>query len=284
MDCFFARAVGATFRAFTPIPGSSATFSQTPCFLPSLTWLALRKASSSSKTSRTSGRITTRRSSPGKKTSTAHGTALQIATANVSGECGDFIYSVARAHFGRAVCRSFRFSFPKRTPPLKVVSASRDKPRLHRASQFFSSRAHASDRLGTPARHAEVQTQDGSLAPTPAASFHVSLRPQPAGSKCVSAQFIAYSRTHSRPRTISMGTYRWVRFFALGLLFVSLAPRIEARKHSAKKTAPKERQSSAQIEAAAHLQIFLDRSNFSPGKIDGHYNEFTWKALSLYWH
>jgi lipoprotein-anchoring transpeptidase ErfK/SrfK len=79
-----------------------------------------------------------------------------------------------------------------------------------------------------------------------------------------------------------MGTYRWVRFFALGLLFVSLAPRIEARKHSAKKTAPKERQSSAQIEAAAHLQIFLDRSNFSPGKIDGHYNEFTWKALALY--
>src|SRR5439155_13873037 len=64
--------------------------------------------------------------------------------------------------------------------------------------------------------------------------------------------------------------------------FVSLAPRIEARKHSAKKTAPKERQSSAQIEAAAHLQIFLDRSNFSPGKIDGHYNEFTWKALALY--
>src|SRR6184192_1808425 len=79
-----------------------------------------------------------------------------------------------------------------------------------------------------------------------------------------------------------MSTYRWVRFFALGLLFVSLAPRIEARKHSAKKTAPKERQSSAQIEAAAHLQIFLDRANFSPGKIDGRYNEVTKKALALY--
>jgi hypothetical protein len=66
--------------------------------------------------------------------------------------------------------------------------------------------------------------------------------------------------------------------FALGLLFVSLAPQIEA-KHS--KNLP-EQQSSAQIEAAARLQIFLDRSNFSPGKIDGRYNEFTWKALALY--
>lgn len=79
-----------------------------------------------------------------------------------------------------------------------------------------------------------------------------------------------------------MSTYRWVWFFALGLLFASLAPQIEARKHSTKKAARKEQQSSAQTEAAARLQIFLDRSNFSPGKIDGRYNEFTWKALSLY--
>jgi lipoprotein-anchoring transpeptidase ErfK/SrfK len=79
-----------------------------------------------------------------------------------------------------------------------------------------------------------------------------------------------------------MSNYRCVRFFALGLLFVSLAPQVEARKHSAKKAAHKERQSSAQIEAAARLQIFLDRSNFSPGKIDGRYNEFTWKVLALY--
>src|SRR5436190_11871411 len=158
MDCFFAREFAATFRVSIPIPGSNATFSQTPCFLPSLTWLALRKVFSSSKTSRTSGRITTRHSSPGKKTSAAPGPALQIVTANVSDACGDFTYSVARAHFGRAVCRFFRFSFPKKTPPLEVVSASRDRPRLHRALQFFSSRSHASDLLGTPARHAEVQT------------------------------------------------------------------------------------------------------------------------------
>jgi len=33
-----------------------------------------------------------------------------------------------------------------------------------------------------------------------------------------------------------MSTCRRVRFFALGLLFASLAPQIEARKHSGKKT------------------------------------------------
>jgi lipoprotein-anchoring transpeptidase ErfK/SrfK len=36
------------------------------------------------------------------------------------------------------------------------------------------------------------------------------------------------------------------------------------------------------VEAAARLQVFLDRANFSPGKIDGRYNDFTWKALDLY--
>ncbi len=40
--------------------------------------------------------------------------------------------------------------------------------------------------------------------------------------------------------------------------------------------------SKAEIEAATRLQIFLDRANFSPGKIDGHYGDFTWKALALY--
>jgi lipoprotein-anchoring transpeptidase ErfK/SrfK len=76
--------------------------------------------------------------------------------------------------------------------------------------------------------------------------------------------------------------HRWVRFFALGLFLVSLTPQIEAGKHSTKKAAHKEQQSSAPIEAAARLQIFLDRSNFSPGKIDGRYNVFAWKALALY--
>lgn len=38
----------------------------------------------------------------------------------------------------------------------------------------------------------------------------------------------------------------------------------------------------AEMEAAARLQIFLDRAEFAPGKIDGHYGQFTVKALALY--
>lgn len=40
--------------------------------------------------------------------------------------------------------------------------------------------------------------------------------------------------------------------------------------------------SRAEIEAATRLQVFLDRANFTPGRIDGRYNDFTWKALALY--
>ena len=36
------------------------------------------------------------------------------------------------------------------------------------------------------------------------------------------------------------------------------------------------------MDAAARLQIFLDRAEFAPGKIDGHYGEFTVKALELF--
>src|SRR5436189_50253 len=58
------------------------------------------------------------------------------AAARSLGEYGDFTCSVARAHFGRAVCRFFRFSFPKKIPPMGVVSATRDRPRSHRARQL----------------------------------------------------------------------------------------------------------------------------------------------------
>ena len=36
------------------------------------------------------------------------------------------------------------------------------------------------------------------------------------------------------------------------------------------------------IETATRLQVFLDRANFSPGRINGRHNDFTWKALALY--
>ena len=40
--------------------------------------------------------------------------------------------------------------------------------------------------------------------------------------------------------------------------------------------------SKAAVEAATRLQVFLDRANFGPGKIDGRYNDVTRKALGLY--
>jgi len=49
-----------------------------------------------------------------------------------------------------------------------------------------------------------------------------------------------------------------------------------------KKPAPKATRTKATIEAATRLQVFLDRANFSPGRIEGRYNDLTWKALALY--
>jgi len=64
---------------------------------------------------------------------------------------------------------------------------------------------------------------------------------------------------------------------AAALLSSSILP-AAARKKPAQEKTP----SKADIEAATRLQISLDRANFSPGKFDGHYGEFTWKALALY--
>ena len=36
------------------------------------------------------------------------------------------------------------------------------------------------------------------------------------------------------------------------------------------------------IETATRLQVFLDRANFAPGKLDGQFGDFTRKALALY--
>ena len=40
--------------------------------------------------------------------------------------------------------------------------------------------------------------------------------------------------------------------------------------------------SKADVEAATRLQVFLDRANFSPGKLDGRYNDLTRRALALF--
>jgi lipoprotein-anchoring transpeptidase ErfK/SrfK len=61
----------------------------------------------------------------------------------------------------------------------------------------------------------------------------------------------------------------------------SLAKRHGKSHHRSASPSP-HKPSEAEIEAATRLQVFLDRANFSPGRIDGHYNDSTLKALTLY--
>ena len=70
--------------------------------------------------------------------------------------------------------------------------------------------------------------------------------------------------------------------FALiaALLACSAIPlRAAEKKESA---TPRDTRTAEVIEAATRLQIFLDRANFGPGKLDGYYGDFTRKALALY--
>ena len=57
---------------------------------------------------------------------------------------------------------------------------------------------------------------------------------------------------------------------------------ISAHAENKKDSASKDSRTPADIEAATRLQVFLDRANFSPGKLDGYYGDFTHKALAMY--
>src|SRR5436190_24005486 len=73
--------------------------------------------------------------------------------------------------------------------------------------------------------------------------------------------------------------------FALitAILVASEGPAAARKKSQVHTKAPKEeKRDMAQIEAATRLQVFLDHASFSPGPINGHYGEFTIKALALY--
>jgi lipoprotein-anchoring transpeptidase ErfK/SrfK len=62
------------------------------------------------------------------------------------------------------------------------------------------------------------------------------------------------------------------------LVLTGVLPAAAKRKAASKPSRP----TKVETQAAARLQVFLDRANFTPGRIDGRYNDFTWKALALY--
>ena len=73
-------------------------------------------------------------------------------------------------------------------------------------------------------------------------------------------------------------------FALVALILVAVALPAAARKKSLTRQhpTPSPTPDAAQVESATRLQIFLDRANFSPGAIDGTYNDFTRKAFELY--
>lgn len=75
-----------------------------------------------------------------------------------------------------------------------------------------------------------------------------------------------------------MHSYTHKYLVAVCLLVLAIDP-ARAAETKKKDAVPR---SKADMEAAARLQIFLDRAEFAPGKIDGHYGQFTVKALALF--
>jgi lipoprotein-anchoring transpeptidase ErfK/SrfK len=69
-----------------------------------------------------------------------------------------------------------------------------------------------------------------------------------------------------------------LRFTVIAVIISSSILPVSAKKKATRARTP----TKADTEAATRLQVFLDRANFSPGKIDGRYNEFTRNALALY--
>jgi len=69
-----------------------------------------------------------------------------------------------------------------------------------------------------------------------------------------------------------------LRVALVAALITSSIPQASAKRKAARTSQP----SKSDIEAATRLQVFLDRANFGPGKIDGRYNDLTRKALAVY--
>ncbi len=68
------------------------------------------------------------------------------------------------------------------------------------------------------------------------------------------------------------------RFALIAVIVLGSILPVAGRKRSSASPSP----NKADVEAATRLQVFLDRANFSPGKIDGRYNDLTERALARY--
>ena len=69
-----------------------------------------------------------------------------------------------------------------------------------------------------------------------------------------------------------------LRVVLVAVLITSSIPQASAKRKAARAS----KSTKADIEAATRLEVFLDRANFGPGKIDGRYNDLTRKALATY--
>ena len=69
-----------------------------------------------------------------------------------------------------------------------------------------------------------------------------------------------------------------LRVALVAVLIASSIPQASAKRKAARAS----KSTKADIEAATRLQVFLDRANFGPGKIDGRHNDLTRKALAAY--
>lgn len=76
----------------------------------------------------------------------------------------------------------------------------------------------------------------------------------------------------------SIGVKAIVRFALIAIFISSSILPASAKRKATHAPTPRK----TEIEAATRLQVFLDRANFSPGKIDGRYNDLTRRSLALY--
>ncbi|MBA3273995.1 MAG: hypothetical protein H0T11_09020 [Chthoniobacterales bacterium] len=72
-----------------------------------------------------------------------------------------------------------------------------------------------------------------------------------------------------------------MKFCTRSILLATLLPVLSLSAETS--SSGKDNRSPADVEAATRLQVFLDRANFGPGKLDGYYGDFTrrrWRYIA----